>query len=165
MRRLVGPRHLRRLLAAHQRRQPLQVILRVQHRTRHSMLVAPIPRILVRILHQIQHLRIKVGKQWRLIEHNVPDTLHPGPLEKVLPLGEQQKVGGTVVEHVASACHLPIFRVLADLHKVELLLLEVVAQSHKVKVAGHKDQTVGHAGAATLGQDGAHKVVEACVER
>lgn len=56
-------------------------------------------------------------------------------------------------------------RILADLHKADVLLLEVVAQTHVVEVAGHVQQRVAHERVAGRGQDRLHEVLEAGLDR
>lgn len=86
----------------------------------------------------------------------------PGPLEGepvLLPLVEmeafceEQKLLLSVEEEVSSPGDPRLLCILADVCEVQLFLLEVISEAHKVKVGRDIDECVGHDGIPVLRQN------------
>lgn len=82
------------------------------------------------------------------------------PFVEVEPLTEEQELDVALLEVVASPGHLRALRVLREGREVHLLLLQVVADAHKVKVGGHVDEGVRHDRVSVLGQHLVHEKLE-----
>ena len=68
------------------------------------------------------------------------DTSEPVAVVEVGPLGVQHDAAAAMEEVGAASRHIRVLGVLAQTHEGGSLLLQEVAQPHKVKVGAHKDQ-------------------------
>lgn len=55
--------------------------------------------------------------------------------------------------------------ILADLNEVQAFFFEVIAQTHKVKIAGHQYQTMRHRSTFILRQNLVNKMIKTLVKR
>lgn len=82
------------------------------------------------------------------------------PLIKVESLREEQKLFFSFLEVMSRSRHLWSLRVLANISKTDVFLLQVVSQTYKIKVRRHIDESVGHDRVSVLRQDLIHKELE-----
>ena len=87
------------------------------------------------------------------------------PFVEVEALGEQQELLLSLKEEVSGPGDPRLLGVLADMSEVQLLLPEVISETHKVKVGGDIDKRVGHDCIPVLRQDLVHEKVEPDLER
>lgn len=66
---------------------------------------------------------------------------------------EEQKLLLSFKEEVPSPGNPRLLCILADVCEVQLFLLEVISETHKVKVGGDIDERVGHDGIPILRQN------------
>lgn len=88
------------------------------------------------------------------------DTCPLLPLVEVEALCEEQELLLALQEEVSGPGDTRLLGVLADVGEVQILLLEVISETHEVKVGGHVDECVGHDSVAVLRQNLVHKKVE-----
>lgn len=75
-------------------------------------------------------------------------------------LGEEQKLLLSLEEKLPGPGDSRLLRVLADVCEVQILLLEVISETHKVKIGGDIDERVRHDCITILRQNLAHEEVK-----
>lgn len=94
--------------------------------------------------------------------------LKPGttlPFVEMEALCEKQKLFLSLKEEVSGPGDTGLLRVLADVDKIQFLLLEVISKTHEVKVGGDIDERVRHDCITILRQNLVHKKVKPDLER
>lgn len=112
------------------------------------------------------------SRRWNREAHNIAEPpVHSearpsfSPFVEVEALGEQQELLFSLKEEVSGPGDPRLLGVLADMSEVQLLLLEVISETHKVKVGGDIDKRVGHDCIPKLRQNLVHEKVEPDLER
>lgn len=80
-------------------------------------------------------------------------------------LGEQQKLLLSLKEKLSGPGDSRLLRVLADECEVQILLLEVISETHKVKIGGDIDERVRHDCITILRQNLVHEEVKPDLDR
>lgn len=75
-------------------------------------------------------------------------------------LGEEEKLLLSLEEKLSGPGDSRLLRVLADVCEVQILLLEVISETHKVKIGGDIDERVRHDCITILRQNLVHKEVK-----
>lgn len=96
-------------------------------------------------------------------QHLEPHTAVP--FVEVEALCEEQKLLLPVKEEVSGPGDSGLLGVLADMREVQVLLLEVISETHKVKVGGDIDERVRHDCITILRQNLVHEKVKPDWER
>ena len=123
----------------------------------------------------------RLSRRWNREDHSTakpPVHSEAGPPERMLEaqpyfspfvemeaLGEQQELLLPLKEEVSGPGDPRLLGVLADMSEVQFLLLEVISETHKVKVGGDIDKRVGHDCIPILRQNLVHEKVEPDLER
>ena len=140
--------HLCRPLHTNHSRQPLGIILGIQHGAR--------PRGLLSSAGGSQHvtdLTVEVRVRWQFIEYQVPDAFYCVPFVEMEAFCEEQKLLLSLQKEVSSPGDPRLLRILADVCEVQLFFLEVISETHKVKVGGDIDECVRHDSIPVLRQN------------
>lgn len=103
---------------------------------------------------------VEVGVSWQFIENQIPDPFYGIPFVEMEALCEEQKLLLSLKEEVSGPGNTRLRSVLADVGEVQFFLLEVVSETHEVKVGGDIDERMRHDCITILRQNLVHKKIK-----
>ena len=92
----------------------------------------------------VAKVAVVLGVVWQIVEDEMADAAQLVAFVEVKAFGEEEEVHLAVVEQVARSVDALVVAVLGDVHRVDVVLLEVVAYAHEVEVGRDEYERVRH---------------------